>query len=282
MVSLEAERTMFGMSTQADDRGRIDDKPAQLNGFLWAMRGNHTAEQLEAELQELEKEDIICRYVGCDGRRYLHLVKWDDHQAINRPSRSRLPRCPTHLVSVTGITEQCGRHEGACPSHHDAVNPHAHLSEPSTLDRGSRTVDRGSRTVDRERAQARADPPPTGRGTRIPDDFAVTAQMTEWAASETPRVDTRLETAKFADYWRSATGQRATKRDWEATWRNWMRRAAESQPARASPRGRQAETDAQFDRAMMRAQSRGESGDASRNGRPDQVHPRALPPAGTG
>jgi hypothetical protein len=65
------------------------------------------------------------------------------------------------------------------------------------------------------------------RGTRLPDDFAVTAEMVEWARRETPDVDGRYETAKFVDYWGSKSGQSATKTDWVKTWRNWMRKAQE-------------------------------------------------------
>ena len=74
------------------------------------------------------------------------------------------------------------------------------------------------------------------RGTRLPDDFAVTAEMVEWARAETPGVDGRYETAKFVDYWRGKTGQAATKLDWLSTWRNWMRKAQEDLgPARRAP-----------------------------------------------
>lgn len=82
----------------------------------------------------------------------------------------------------------------------------------------------------------------TKRGTRIPDDFHATAEMIAWARVETPLVGTR-ETEAFVDYWRSKPGQGATKLDWVATWKNWMRRAqiqAEERQhraqARASPR----------------------------------------------
>jgi hypothetical protein len=37
----------------------------------------------------------------------------------------------------------------------------------------------------------------------------------------------RYEAAQFKDYWTSATGQKATKRDWLATWRMWVRKAGE-------------------------------------------------------
>lgn len=65
------------------------------------------------------------------------------------------------------------------------------------------------------------------RGTRIPDDFAVTGDMRAWAAKELPGVNTAWETSKFVDYWAGATGVKAVKLDWAGTWRNWMRRQAE-------------------------------------------------------
>jgi hypothetical protein len=70
---------------------------------------------------------------------------------------------------------------------------------------------------------------------RIPDDFEVTPAMIAWAKEHTPLIGA-AETLRFVDYWR---GSGTTKADWEATWRNWMRKAqtdAERNGARASPR----------------------------------------------
>ena len=72
------------------------------------------------------------------------------------------------------------------------------------------------------------------RGTRLPDDFAVTAEMVAWARERVPNVDGRWETEKFINYWRAASGATAVKRDWVAAWRNWMLKAAE----RPRPGGR--------------------------------------------
>jgi hypothetical protein len=135
-VSLAAERTMFGLSTQADDRGRHPDKPLSINGAIWPERPDHTAADLENELQELVREGILCRYVGCDGRKYIHLVTWDRHQKIERPSKSRYPRCPHHPKSVIGKAEDCGVHpkneEGhPCPLGEDSPNTHRTLGEGS-------------------------------------------------------------------------------------------------------------------------------------------------------
>jgi hypothetical protein len=89
------------------------------------------------------------------------------------------------------------------------------------------------------------------RGTRIPDDFAVTAEMVAWARAETPDVDGRFETGAFIDFWRGKTGKDATKHDWPATWRNWMRKAQKDAAARnarfrpgAPPHGFKSQTDA--------------------------------------
>jgi hypothetical protein len=71
-------------------------------------------------------------------------------------------------------------------------------------------------------------------GTRLPDDFPVTADMREWFASNCPHVDGRREHAKFGDYWRSKPGKEGRKLDWVMTWRNWMRTAEE----RSAPRVR--------------------------------------------
>lgn len=67
--------------------------------------------------------------------------------------------------------------------------------------------------------------PTAKRGQRIPaafpDDEAV-----RWAldAGASPGLVGR-EREKFRDFWLGKTGQNATKADWPATWRNWIRRA---------------------------------------------------------
>ena len=51
------------------------------------------------------------------------------------------------------------------------------------------------------------------RGTRLPENW-------------NPRPEdglNEIELEKFRDYWRSVAGQKGVKRDWDATWRNWLR-----------------------------------------------------------
>ena len=108
-VSVEAERTFFGLLTQADDHGRHRDNAAIIAGLLWPLRAEHTSVHVEDDLQQLANAGLICRYTGCDGRRYLHIVTWSEHQKIDKPSQSRLPSCPQHHAA-----DRCGPCKGTC------------------------------------------------------------------------------------------------------------------------------------------------------------------------
>lgn len=68
-----------------------------------------------------------------------------------------------------------------------------------------------------------------GRATRLPDSYH---PDTAWAVSEgMTAADASREAERFRDYWSAAPGQRGVKRDWQATWRNWVRNALDRQPA---------------------------------------------------
>nr|WP_234365701.1 hypothetical protein [Streptomyces sp. RTd22] len=130
-VSVNAERTFFGLLTQADDQGRFRDNPAIINGLLWPLRAEHTAIHAEDDLQQLADAGLICRYTGCDGRRYLHVVTWADHQKIDKPSPSRLPSCPAHHPD-----DRCGACKAPCTRASPSLpNLRQALLEPSSKPR---------------------------------------------------------------------------------------------------------------------------------------------------
>lgn len=91
------------------------------------------------------------------------------------------------------------------------------------------------------RAPARVTP----QGHRIPDDFAVTDEMRQWAESKGfDHLDLGGLTENFVDYWRGVPGAKGRKLDWVGTWRNWIRRNGDDQRAphlRAVPAGLPAE-----------------------------------------
>lgn len=72
------------------------------------------------------------------------------------------------------------------------------------------------------------------RATRIPDDWKPTESDVAWQREQHINdLLARREYPKFLDYWRAKSGQAATKLDWSATWRNWLRTAVERQPKQA-------------------------------------------------
>lgn len=167
-VSLTAERTFFGLLTQADDSGRHRDHPAIIAGRLWALRPEHTATHVARDLDELASAGLVCRYTGCDGRTWLHIVTWDQHQKINKATASRLPRCPSHQAR-----QHCGKcQDVACPSTRAEASPSAALAPPGELPEGSRSPQGGL-------------PSPATRATGTPEHALEAETATVVTASDT-------------------------------------------------------------------------------------------------
>lgn len=78
----------------------------------------------------------------------------------------------------------------------------------------------------REEEKREAIASPKKRGSRLPDGWVLPRSWGEWALSEGYAADVvRREAENFKDYWHSKAGPTATKLDWEATWRIWIRKA---------------------------------------------------------
>ena len=77
----------------------------------------------------------------------------------------------------------------------------------------------------------------TAKGTRLSADWQPSERLKDWFrddASLHSRVNPIEETARFVDYWIAVPGARGTKRNWDATWRNWIRRAAQGPAERTA------------------------------------------------
>lgn len=59
------------------------------------------------------------------------------------------------------------------------------------------------------------------KGCRLPDDFQPDFSFASNEGFSEAEAQTLFES--FRDYWTAKTGKDATKRDWQATWRNWVR-----------------------------------------------------------
>jgi uncharacterized protein YdaU (DUF1376 family) len=61
------------------------------------------------------------------------------------------------------------------------------------------------------------------RGTRLPIDWVLPTEWKDWAKAERPDLFIDSVADQFCDFWVAKTGPNATKLDWQATWRNWVR-----------------------------------------------------------
>lgn len=72
-------------------------------------------------------------------------------------------------------------------------------------------------------------------GSRLPPDWHPSEEEQGFAIQN--GVSPRSEAEKFRDYWTAQPGAKGRKTDWSATWRNWVRRAAETNKARPGMSG---------------------------------------------
>lgn len=192
---------------------RIKDDGAA-NGGAYASGGEDSTDESTGgrthPAEETEREDAD--------------VRGDARVRADKDDRASASREDAHV-----------RHGGAHTSYKPKEEPKD--QEPDSLRSSGRTKPRSTPSARSGNA-----------GTRIPDDFAVTAEMIEWAREHTPLVG-RAETDAFVDYWKSTPGAKGKKLDWPATWRNWMRRAQETaeqhqRRQKPAPNGYRSQTDA--------------------------------------
>lgn len=80
---------------------------------------------------------------------------------------------------------------------------------------------------------AKRDHGTTARGTRLPVNWRPDPALAAWTLDQgIARPEALREFERFRDYWAAASGARAVKRDWDATWRNWIRKAADDRAER--------------------------------------------------
>lgn len=57
----------------------------------------------------------------------------------------------------------------------------------------------------------------------ISEDWEPSSELIEWAKAQRPQLNIEYIIESFKDYWMSESGVRAKKRNWNATFRNWVR-----------------------------------------------------------
>lgn len=203
-------RLLFiGLWSYVDDNGVGRDVERLIVADLFPLEDDprDTLATVSRGLASLAARRLIARYT-VNGRPFLHICTWDKHQKIDRPAKPRypLPTCADAPIRDTLATPSRDLRDSL---------------DAGTGEQGNRgTEEQGnSETTTSSRARTAR-----STATRVPDPFPLTDDLKTWARTECPGVG-MSEHERFMDYWRGVGGAKGRKVDWEATWRNWMRRA---------------------------------------------------------
>ena len=88
-LSFRARLTWIGLWTHCDDLGRSRDNVKLIKAAVWPL-DNVSLRDVEEDLIELEKNGLLFKY-EVDGRSYLQITAWAEHQKVDRPSKSPFP-----------------------------------------------------------------------------------------------------------------------------------------------------------------------------------------------
>lgn len=210
-----------------DDHGRGVDDARLVKADCLPLDDDVTRDTMEDWVGMITASGSLCRYV-VDGRHYMHAPDWTKHQRPQHPKDSVIPPCP-----------RCSNGARSGSSHEVVTKPSGDRHEDLTPEVEVEGVEGGVEGEGAHPPDAAADAASKSqRGTRIPEDFAPTASMLEWARKNVPGVDVTRETVKFVNHWTTESGKSATKILWDRAFQNWLLRAAEyaeERQGRASP-----------------------------------------------
>src|SRR4029453_19194237 len=93
-LSDAAFRLWVGLVTQADDEGRLAFDAHQFRVLVWGYHLDRTSHDVDNALEEISKLGL-CRIYAVGDSLYVDLPSWRDHQKIDRPRPSILPKYST-------------------------------------------------------------------------------------------------------------------------------------------------------------------------------------------
>lgn len=194
-----------------DDFGKGRDNAKLIVADTYPLDDNVSADDVAGWLDVLAASEVITRYTVA-GANYLAVINWQEHQRPSHPAKSVIPDPPRDSAVSGGSTEVFPPLPAVVPE--SSGNPPEDLAKVAV----NGSPEQGAESRE-QRADERVRKSPAAHV--IPADFTLTLDRRKWAKENTPAVPAERETAGFVDYWR---GEQGKKKDWEATWRNWMRR----------------------------------------------------------
>jgi hypothetical protein len=212
-VSAEAALLAVGLLNFADDEGFFQANPRLIQADIFPLRELSGSPTLL--LNELSKIGFVRLFSGLDGKQYGEIVNFLKHQVINKPT-------PSKFKGLETIPEDYGSDPVALPSGKERKGKEME-GEKEVEGKGTGEGKTTSAVI--LPADPTEDPPDDSqkRATRIDPSLQLSADWLNFAKAERPDLDPNRTFSMFRDYWLAKSGKDATKLDWFATWRNWVR-----------------------------------------------------------
>jgi hypothetical protein len=131
----EARYTWVLLWGYLDDYGRGVDNAKVIAADCYPLDDDVTPQLMKHWLDLYEAGGSTCRY-EFEGKRYLHVLNWSDHQKPQHPSKPRVVPCPKHEIGAhrTWLEVRAAEHAKV------SGNPHEGLVSVSPTSRGGGEV----------------------------------------------------------------------------------------------------------------------------------------------
>jgi len=210
-----------------DDYGKGRDNAKLIVADTYPLDDNVTPAMVEEWLCVLAHDDVIARYV-VDGKRYLVVLNWAEHQRPSHPAKSVLPDMPDDYngsATENLVPAQKSKPTPPHPSNGaDYGSPREGLRRITVNDspeQGAVSSEQGAVSGGSAGAPPRSSTAARS-STRIPRDFKATPPMIAWALENTPNVNWQNSTKRFKSYYNSVAGNSQLKTDWVEAWKSWL------------------------------------------------------------
>lgn len=88
-ISVESRLLFIGLITQADDYGRLKGSAKLVRSLIFPY-DDYTVQNVSEWLSELRENGLI-HWFEVDGKKFIELPTWSDHQRVSHPTDSVLP-----------------------------------------------------------------------------------------------------------------------------------------------------------------------------------------------
>lgn len=174
------------------------------------------ARRIVHEMIDAELLEVIANHAGGNPGDCRHYRLRLDRIAATPPAGVRAPADGTPPT------------QGRDPSHAGAFTPPTGGSQTVIEPSVSIRAPRKPQARAAQHLESKGGPKPNC-GSRLPADWVLPQLWADWARQFHPDwtpEQIQIVADSFRDYWIATPGQKGVKLDWEATWRNWVRRQA--------------------------------------------------------